>query len=159
MKRALRIFIRFFVAPTLFVHELCHYIVALLMFVKPSALSFTLQFFSGLPNGSVIITDDKIFDKIKGTIRFLFINIAPLISWFTVGILAFYFTSFKFILIYQIITFNWSFLSEGDLDNALSYFNVMQRAKIFKLRRFENWLYRDGLNYDDNIDPFIFMNE
>ncbi len=161
MKRGVRILLRIIALPAIFVHELCHLLIALIFGVSPGSLGWSFFIFSGQIH-AMFYLDEAGCKKIKNGFRKFIFDIAPVFAFIYVGYMATNIDFFKYILIYEFAVFPFSFLSAVDLNNALKYFGVKKEIGFFYnkwFEKFDNWLYYENMNRKDYMKKYKFIEE
>lgn len=150
LKKFLKYFIPFFVLPSLFMHELSHYVMAYLMFEKPQRLKIKISF-SQLPSGYVDC-DKSLFENPSKQFKCFIISLAPLLTMILFAVLSFFSHVCLFIFIYQLISFYWSFLSNVDLNRCLKCLGNTKEVSFPNAVWLINWLYYDGLTEKEHLE-------
>lgn len=157
MKKTIRILLRVLVTPALFIHELCHVLASLLVGISPKNFGWSFFIFSG-PINAMVFFDETAANKIEGTFRRFFIDIAPLFAFVYIGYMATNIDFFKYFLIYEFLVFPFSFMSGIDVNNALRYLGVKKEIKLFYNKwfiKFYNWLYFEGMTEEEYFEKKI----
>jgi len=129
----LKIMYNFFILPMLFLHELTHFLMILLMFIKP------MRFFIENPiNGSFGLVD---YNLSNNYIKNILISLAPLILVFLSILLPFINIYFLFFSLYSLLSFPLVLPSSVDLDNVKLILLGRNKLNIFEISLLTNFIY------------------
>lgn len=112
IKRILKGSIVLFGLPALIIHEISHYLVALAINKKPFSIEINIFSFRHPMNGLIKIVNPG------NDFRSFLVNIAPIIPIIITAILSFNIIACRFLMLYELLAFHYSFLSDVDLNRV-----------------------------------------
>ncbi len=149
----LRIVLTIFWYPALIIHELSHVIMMLLFFKIPDSIEFRFPLKFNKPLTGAVYIDLKKF-KIPSFSYFI-ISLAPLFSFVLCIVFSIFLPCFNYLVVYQILAFNYILPSNSDLNDGLAYFGVKHKFIDYTHEKFFiDWLYPEWAARNKDLNEF-----